>query len=119
MTSISAMLVFVVAVFRESDRASFVSVETNFVERSQSGLGIIPASCASSPYYYHYHLFAALGDNARAFSSNNNETEFGGMVGTVPLCITNTSGYNLYVPANTPAELDSFRAGAVPGVSVW
>lgn len=118
---IVVLFAFVAALlFLESnERVPLLSVETQFIEESKNGLGIIPASCASHPSYYHYHLFAALGGNTRAFSSNNGQVEYGGMVGTTPLCVTNVSGYNYYIPANTAAELNTFRARGLPGVSVW
>jgi len=36
---------------------------------------------------------------------------------TVPICVSNTSGSSYFVPANTQAEIESFKANLPPGAS--
>lgn len=108
------------AALAPSVRAPLTSSEIDFFDASARGLGILPASCASSPMYYHYHAFVAPG-NTRAFVSNTGETEYGATLtgaGTY-VCITNATGLNYFVPANTAAEINAFKAKVIPGMSKW
>lgn len=125
----SIQLLFVVAVVvilalsmgSYGTRAPLASAETNFIETSTHGLGILPASCASSPAYYHFHLYAGLLGNVRGFISHPGESEYGANLAGIAtyICVTNGSGSSYFVPANTAAEVSAFKAASVPGVSKW
>ena len=122
------VLLLVVAILYTSSfaaervRKPIASSETNFVEVSAHGLGILPASCASSPQYFHYHLATALGGNNFGFVSRPGETDYGESLSASLqyLCVTNTSGLQYFIPANTTAEINAFKAApALPGLQKW
>lgn len=119
-TGIAAGFLMVVLFTSPVSRAPLSSAETRFVENSQHGLGIVPASCASNPGYYHSHLYTAPG-NTRAFVSHTGETEYGASLAgdTYYICVTNTSGNAYFIPANTIGEAASFKSATIPGVSKW
>ena len=113
-----AILFFVIAtapVMRPPEASS----ETNFVERSTGGLSIVPASCASSPQYYHGAL-PVTGDTL-GFVTTSGESEYGAYssLAGVYVCVTNSSGAQYFIPANNLSELNSFKAAPPSGVSAW
>lgn len=104
---------------RSPERSPVASAETNFAETSEHGASIMPASCASSPNYYHYHAYTSA-DN-RGFVAYTGEVEFGASLAgsTSFLCFSNSSGATYYIPANTIAEVNAFKAASLSGVTKW
>ena len=98
--------------------APFISAEVQFYDPSTHGLKIMPASCASNPSWYHGALTAA-GDGYGLISVNGT-TEYGAWAAAgMYICVTNSSGSNVFVPAKTSAELNAFKATPAAGVSAW
>lgn len=113
------------------------SHEVTFTDSSKGGLAIMPASCASSPGYYHASLGSVVDVNGYSFVSDTGQTEYGafgcyggngscnvetGGTGTLTyICTTNTSGSSYFIPANTAAELNAVKAlgSSIPGLQIW
>ena len=104
---------------RSPQRSPVASAETNFAETSAHGASIMPASCASGPQYFHFHAYTSA-DN-RGFVAYTGEVEFGASLAanTAFLCFTNVSGATYYIPANTLAEVNAFKAATLSGVTKW
>ncbi len=103
-----------------NERAVFSSVEVDFIEESSKGLAIVPASCASSPGYFHADL--VLTSDQKGYISYSGQSEYGRYTYRGEyICITNSTGYTYFVPSYTAAELTAFknRAASIPGLSVW
>jgi hypothetical protein len=123
-------------------RSALSSVEVNFIEKSAQGLGIVPASCASSPSYYHYNL-TLTADNHGVKSQPGETADYGYFANygetrtdtvcdkngcqqvTTPvyryICVNNSSANSFFIPGHTINELESFRArrGAIPGLDIY
>ncbi len=111
------------------------SHEVTFTDSSESGLAIMPASCASNPEYYHGVLDSAVDENGYSFVSETGQTEYGtygcyggnglcnegGTGEAVYICTTNTSGNSYFIHANTTAELNAVKAlgSSIPGLQIW
>lgn len=100
-------------------KVGFASVELKFTDPSTSGLAIMPASCASSPAYYHGGLSSPW--DGRGYLSYSGTSEYGAYKHGVYICVTNYSGNAYYIPANTAAEMNSFKAKgtSIPGVTIY
>jgi len=105
--------------FMPSSRAAVTSSETRFSEASMHGLNIIPASCASGANYYHATLpSSADGGGYVLPGSVASYGAYDARVGAY-VCVDNTSGNVYFIPGNTAAELNQFKAHPPPGVSAW
>ncbi len=99
--------------------ARFVSAEVQFTDHSVSGMQLTPASCASSPSYYHSLLSATT--DGKGYVIHGQQLE-GGVYATylgAYVCIENTSpaGYSYFVPALTASEYNIFKS--VHPVATW
>ena len=121
LTIIAIVLALLAIWFGDVQRPPLATAETQFVETSAHGMGITPASCASSPVYYHYHLFAGLNGNVRGFVVYPGNLEHGATLSGIStyICISNCSANSIFVPANTAAEVNAFKAATIPSVSKW
>ena len=115
--------VYFIATFGiQGQRQPTASSETNFVERSEHGLSIMPASCASPPIYYHNGMLAS--SDGRGFISSNGQTDYGASIGSpgssIAVCVTNATGLSYFVPANTGEEFLAFKnlGTSIPGLNV-
>lgn len=110
---------FFIGIFDLAPRVAFDSHEVRFTDASKSGLHIMPASCSSSPNYYH--TFLTLTDDDKGLISATGETEYGATMQGIHVCVTNSSGASYFIPANTAAEVNSFknRSTSIPGVQSW
>ena len=67
------------------------------------------------PLYLDPAVANSLGYKARAYQASGERADRN----TPPICVTNTSGSNYFIPANTSAEIESFKsavdANTVPG----
>lgn len=109
---------FLLGVF-DAPRNTFVSHEVTFTHSSSAGLAIMPASCASNPSYYHITM--ATTTDSKGYVSPAGSTEYGAIKFSTAICITNTTGANYFVPAETAAEWNAVKAlgTSIPGVTVW
>lgn len=119
-----ASVLFLLGFVQFPARSAFVSSEVQFTDPSDSGLQIMPASCASgeggpTPQYYHGNL-SATGDGLGYFSVAG-ELERGAYRNSVYICISNTTTVNVFVPANTAAEMNALKAvgATIPQFMVW
>lgn len=115
---VAAIVVALVAYTGASaPREGFASSEVYFTDTSPGGLAIMPASCASSPSYYHY----ALTVQGAGYSIATGLSEYGAYKHGVYVCVTNTSGSTYFIPANSATELNSFKARStvIPGLQSW
>ncbi len=121
---IAGSIFLIVGILSLPHRAAISSAEVSFVEVSAGGLGIIPASCASSPTYYHIKL--ARTSDLHGFISYNGQTQdfgeyldYGGGVVRY-FCVSNSSGSAIFIPAHTALELDYFKyyGASIPGVVI-
>ncbi|HUO50309.1 MAG TPA: hypothetical protein VMU25_01970 [Candidatus Paceibacterota bacterium] len=117
------LAIIAAATLAESDahgRVAAKSPEVDFADTSKnSGLEIVPASCASSPSYYHASLQAS-GDG-RGYVLGPGQIEYGAYDSYTGqyVCASNTSGYNVFIPGNTASEINYFSAYPPPGVTAW
>jgi hypothetical protein len=114
----TAMLFVLNFAFSTLYTARFVSSEVQFSDFSTSGLELTPASCASSPSYYHTLLTPTT--DGRGYITNSVTTDFGRLAPYlgIYICVTNTSNpaRSYFVPANTAAEYNAFKANPPTGV---
>lgn len=118
-----AAVLFLLGFVQLPERAAFVSSEIAFTDPSVSGLGIMSASCSSSPSYYHSNL-SATADGLGYVSSGGGggSTERGAYRNSVYICITNTTGADVFVPANTASEMNTMKTNVGSGgtyLKVW
>ncbi len=135
---LAALFLMLAVLPSASRRAPLSSSETRFVEKSEHGLNIMPASCASSPAYYHADLAATA--DSKGFVSSSVAGEYGagttfgaplctcgadgctpvGCVQSTYVCVTNTTGNTYFIPAKTAAELQAFKnlGSSIPGLIV-
>lgn len=98
---------------------SFSSHEASFTDFSRGGLKILPASCASSPIYYHGYLL--MTSDTYGYVSDSNGKEDGVTKFSTPVCVTNETGHNYFVPTKSLEELTSFKnlKTSVPNLQVY
>lgn len=122
--AIYGVLIALFAVVSVFHRDTFSSTEINFIEKSAHGLGIVPASCASSPSYYHYNL-ATTSDGHGLKSQPGETADFGYFAdygaGVNYLCVNNSGSNTYFIPMRTAAEMNSFKArnGTLPGLQIY
>ena len=99
--------------------APFASSEVHFFDESAHGLKILPASCASSATYWHYAM-PGTGDGYGMYVPSNG-LEYGAYSASAAqyICVSNSSGSQIFVPAKSAAELNAFRATHPAGVSAY
>jgi hypothetical protein len=105
-------------------QAASTMVEAKFADSSHSGLSIVPASCPSDPHdtetasctcpRYHTVTNSGLGWVITGDGQLNMITRTGGAA----VCISNSTGKALFVPALTLGEYNSFIASipSIPGL---
>jgi hypothetical protein len=103
--------------------APFISGEVHFYDPSTGGLKIMPASCASpvpSVGYLHGKFLTTTGD-AYGLKSLAGTTQYGAYATATSkyICITNTTGSAVFIPAKSAAELNAFKAAPPAGVTVY
>ena len=102
--------------------APFVSAEVHFYDPSSQGLKIMPASCASNPSWAHAGLNGLIVESdGIGFKSPANTTEYNrySTPAAMWICVTNTTGSAVFVPAKTAAELNAFKSNPPAGVTAW
>ncbi len=118
--AIALFLVIVTISFETLSNNTFTSQEVHFTDMSQSGMKILPASCASSPVYYHGYLFQTA-PNHEGYKTLHNDQEQGITKFSIPVCVTNRTGQTYFVPAMTIDELNAFKnvQNLIPGLQVY
>lgn len=96
--------------------------EARFIDLSPSGLQIVPASCASSPSLFHLQLPPTF--DGKGFYVQPGWSEAGANAANAGMyvCVTNSSSNTYFIPANSAAELQSFKNvgnGTLPGIQTW
>ena len=99
-----------------ASRPGFVSSEVKFTDSSPGGLQIVPASCASGIY----HTALPPNPDGLSYVTRSPEVEYGADKFLTSVCVTNNTGVTYFVPANTAAEFQSFKAVGtrIPGLTV-
>ena len=99
-------------------RAATSSSELTFTSSSAHGLDIVPASCAASPFYPDAP-FSASGDGLGYISTNGTDDgSYDPRTGQY-ICITNNTGYSIFVPGNSASEINYMRSYPPGGAAVY
>jgi hypothetical protein len=102
-----------------SSRKQVSYLEAKFTDASPYGLQIMPASCASNPA--DFHGFLASSPDGRGYilppgaGEDGAYAPFAGMY----VCANNTTANTFFIPANTAAELQSFKNYPPYGVRAY
>lgn len=112
-------LLVVLGMIKSPTHSPLVLTEAQFTDPSPAGMKIVPASCASSPNYYHGSLNATT-DNL-GYILTPGVSEFGGYARDTSayFCVSNSSGNTYFIPAKTQSEVNSFKVAPPPGVQAW
>jgi hypothetical protein len=97
------------AVFTEF-QTPVATAETEIVTHSPSGLRIVPASCESSPNYYHFSPPAS--SDLQGYTIPSDGRSYGTYRLGYTFCIFNNRGATYFVPAKTASELVNFWSGS-------
>ena len=113
------VMVLVLVVLEWGGGDAFTSHEVRFTDPSENGLAIMPASCASSPAYFHTHLGSTTDPTGYGLLSATGQTEYGATHLGISLCVTNASGASYFIPAKTAEEMQAFYNATIPGIQSW